>query len=74
MGVSVGGGVQGGCEQRIEIFVKIKKKMRGGGGEGSVEGVRVDVTKRIKISVKIQKKNQGGGDYSRGWRGLDGCV
>ena len=29
-GVSVGGG-QGGCEQRIEIFVKIKKKIEGGG-------------------------------------------
>ena len=28
-----GGGSQGGCEQRIEIFVKIQKKM-GGGGRG----------------------------------------
>ena len=28
----VGGG-QGGCERRIEVFVKIqKKKLRGGGG------------------------------------------
>ena len=27
----MGGGGQGGCEQRIEIFVKIQKKNRGGG-------------------------------------------
>ena len=25
-------GVQGGCERRIEVFVKIKKKLGGGGG------------------------------------------
>ena len=29
------GGGQGGCEQRIEVFVKIQKKILGGG-----EGVR----------------------------------
>ena len=29
-------GVQGGCERRIEVFVKIQKKNLGGGG-----GVRV---------------------------------
>ena len=30
------GGSQGGCEQRIEVFVKIKKKILGGeGGAGS---------------------------------------
>ena len=29
-------GSQGGCEQRIEVFVKIKKKMAGSGwGSGS---------------------------------------
>ena len=29
------GGSQDGCEQRIEVFVKIqKKKIRGGGGRG----------------------------------------
>ena len=39
------GGSQGGCEQRIEVFVKIKKKIGGGGGGlGRVRGgVRVDV-------------------------------
>ena len=40
-GVGLGGG-QGGCERRIEVFVKIQKKLRrgvggvgfGGGGAG----------------------------------------
>ena len=31
-----GGGSQGGCEQRIKVFVKIQKKNWGGGG--GVEG------------------------------------
>ena len=35
-----GGGSQGGCEQRIEVLVKIKKKW------GGVGGVRVDVTEK----------------------------
>ena len=37
-----GGGGQGGCEQRIEVFVKIKKKkfFFGGGGGSVAEGVR----------------------------------
>ena len=47
-GVGLGGGGQGGCERRIEVFVKIQKKKKnlGGGGGGSggggsvVEGVR----------------------------------
>ena len=31
------GGGQGGCERRIEVFVKIKKKkLGGGGGRGGV--------------------------------------
>ena len=28
----VGGGGRGGCERRIEVFVKIQKKKLGGGG------------------------------------------
>ena len=28
------GGGQGGCERRIEVFVKIQKKNLGGGGSG----------------------------------------
>ena len=38
-----GGGSKGGCEQRIEVFVKIKKKKWGGGG------VRVDVNEELKF-------------------------
>ena len=35
----VGLGEQGGCERRIEVFVKTQKKIGGQGeGEGSVEG------------------------------------
>ena len=35
---------QGGCERRIEVFVKIQKnsKKMGGGGSGKGGGVRVD--------------------------------
>ena len=44
---------QGGCERRIEVFVKIQKKKNflGGGGqwEGSGWGVRVDVNEELKF-------------------------
>ena len=45
----LGGGGQGGCDRRIEVFGKIEKKNRGGGsggvrwGSGGGGGVRVDV-------------------------------
>ena len=49
-GLGWGLGGQGGCERRIEVFVKIQKKnffLGGGGGglrgDGSGWGVRVDV-------------------------------
>ena len=41
-----GGGSQGGCEQRIEVFVKIKKKKI---WLGRVGGVRVDVNEELKF-------------------------
>ena len=48
----MGGGGQGGCEQKIEVFVKIQKKIGGGGlGGGGVGlgGVRVDVIEELKF-------------------------
>ena len=56
-----GGGGQGGCERRIEVFVKIQKKkffwgggpVGGGGGgwvgSGSGWGVRVDENEEWKF-------------------------
>ena len=60
---------QGGCERRIEVFLKIqkKKKLGGGGVGGSVGGVGLGgggqggCERRIEVFVKIQKKNLGGG-------------
>ena len=53
------GGGQGGCERRIEVFVKIQKKFffgagggRGVSGRGPVGGgggVRVDVNEELKF-------------------------
>ena len=46
-------GGQDGCERRIEVFVKIKKKnILGGGGRvwgGIGGGVRVDVNEELKF-------------------------
>ena len=63
---------QGGCERRIEVFVKIqKKKFLGGGGVGgSVGGVGLGgqggCERRIEVFVKIQKKKIWGGGGSVG--------
>ena len=43
----LGWGGQGRCEQRSEVFVKIQKKM-GGGGSG-MRGVRMDVNEELKF-------------------------
>ena len=51
-GGGVGLGGQSGCERRIEVFVKIQKKILGGGGGrwgGVGGGVRVDVNKELKL-------------------------
>ena len=55
VGVRLGG--QSGCERRIEVFVKIQKKIFLGGGVGGGGvgwggvggGVRVDVNKELKF-------------------------
>ena len=56
MGGGGGGGRgmgQGGCERRIEVFVKIQKKKKfgggGSGGRGVSGGVRVDVNEELKF-------------------------
>ena len=52
-GPGVGLRGQDGCEQRIEVFVKIQKKKFyggvGGGGGGLGWGVRVDVNEELKF-------------------------
>ena len=58
-GEGSGLGGQGGCERRIEVFVKIQKKNFWGGGGGGVGGsvggswsswgVRVDVNEELKF-------------------------
>ena len=65
---------QGGCERRIEFFVKIQKKNWGGGG-GSGWGVQVGgggqggCDRRIEVFGKIQKKKNWGGGGGGGGRG-----
>ena len=66
-------GGQGGCERRIEVFVKIQKKIGGSGcgvwsGGG---GVRVDVSEELKFLRKFTQKN-GGVGLVKGGQG--GCV
>ena len=47
-GVGLGG--QGGCERRIEVFMKIQKKIGGvGGGDVRVGEVWVDVYEELKF-------------------------
>ena len=64
-------GSRGGCKRRIELFVKIQKKIRGGGwvggGGGSGWGVRVDVNEELKFLGKFTKKIGGGGGGGGGF-------
>ena len=73
-GFRVGGGGQGGCERRIEVFVKIQKKTGGvgGGGRGRVGGggVRVDAIEELKFLGKFTQKNSGGGGSVWGGQGV----
>ena len=56
----MGGGGQGGCERKNEVFVKIKKKnwgSRGGsGGGGGGGGGQGGCDRRIEVFGKIHKK------------------
>ena len=57
-----GGGGQGGCERKIEVFVKIQRKKkfggggRGWGGWGVGSGGQVDVNEELKFLAKFKKK------------------
>ena len=66
-------GGQGGCERRIEVFVKIQKKIGGGVGLGGQGGCE----RRIGVFVKIKKKKNWGGvggvGSGVGLGGQDGC-
>ena len=61
----MGSGGQGGCERRIEVFVKIQKiyiyffLFFGGGGGGSGWECQGRCERRIEVFEKIQKKNSG---------------
>ena len=70
-----GGGGQGGCERRIEVFVKIPKNIFGGwsGGEGSGWGGgggqgRCDL--RIKVFGENSQKKIFLGGGSGWWGGV----
>ena len=71
-GVGLGGGGVRVDVNEIEVFVKIQKKILGGGRGGVGGGVGVGLggqsgcERRIEVFVKIQKKNLGGGSGS-GW-------
>ena len=77
-GEGLGWGGQGGCDLRIEYFVKIQKKIWGGGGGwsggggGLGWGCQGGCDLRIEFFVKIQKKNWGGGGGSGGGGGGGG--
>ena len=80
MGLGWGGGGQGGCESRIEVFWKIQKKKIGEGEGGSMRGSGLwgqdGCERRIEVFVKIQKKNFFfflGGGGGGGVRGQSGC-
>ena len=71
-GGGVGFGGQGGCERRIKVFVKIKKKMGGGGSGGGVGlGGQGGCERIIEVFVKIPKNtNWGGGGVGLGGVGV----
>ena len=73
--IGLGGGGQGGCERRIEVFVKIQKRIVGVGSGvgGGCQGRRV---RRSEVFVKIQKNIGGGGVSCQGrmWKKNWICV
>ena len=55
----MGWGGQGGCEQKIEVIVKMKKKSWRGSGWGGV--VRVDVNKELYCENEKKVRGSWGG-------------
>ena len=53
--VRLGGG-QGRCEQRSEVFVKIKKKIVGGGGSVRGGGFRFGGGVRVRVDENEELK------------------
>ena len=73
MGSGWGWRGQGGCELRSEAFVKIQKKIRGGGRVGGGVGLgggQGGCEWRSEAFVKIQKKKFGRGGLGRGGGGV----
>ena len=65
-------GGQGGCDRRIEVFVKILKKNWGGRGGRVGGGVRVDVIEELEFLGKFTKKKKKKWGGSGGWVGGSG--
>ena len=64
-------GGQGGCERRIEVFVKIQKiYVFFFGGGGRVGGGQGRCEQRSEVFVKIKKKLWGGGGSGLGGGGV----
>ena len=77
MGSGEGGSEgQGGCEQRIKVFAKIKKiKFGGSGGRGGLGcGGQDGCDRKIEVFRKIDKKNWGGGVGGRVGGGGSGWL
>ena len=68
----LGWGGHGGCERRIEVFVKIQKKM--GASWGVRWGVRMDVNEELKFLWKFKKKLGGGGRVEGGQAGCERSI
>ena len=73
--VRVGGGGQGGCERRFEVFVNIKKQIGWGRvGEGVESGAQGGCDRRIEVFGKIHTQKKRGGRegvrWGSGWWGV----
>ena len=56
-----GGGVRVDLNEELEFFVKIQKKIGGGGGGVGLVGGQGGCVPKLEVFVKIKKKKFGGG-------------